>query len=63
MKGKYITTSLLLAIMASEKAAHSINVPEIKANTGGHAFLWSKGLPTGKELVARLKGRDELKFS
>ncbi|MBV9987921.1 MAG: hypothetical protein JO301_09595 [Chitinophagaceae bacterium] len=63
MKGKYITTSLLLAIMASEKTAQSINVPETKAATDGHALLWSKDVPSAKELAARINGRDELKFS
>lgn len=63
MKGKYITTSLLIAIMASEKAAQSINVPETPASTKGHAILWSKELPGAAEIAARLKGRDELKFS
>jgi hypothetical protein len=63
MKGKYITTSLLIAIMASEKAAQSINVAETPASTKGHAILWSKDLPNAAEIAARLKGRDELKFS
>jgi hypothetical protein len=63
MKGKYITTSLLLAIMASEKAANTINVAETKASTEGHEFLWNKNIPAAKEIRARIKGRDELKFA
>ncbi len=63
MKGKYITTSLLLAIMASEKAANTIHVAETKASTEGHEFLWSKNIAGANEIRARIKGRDELKLA
>ena len=63
MKGKYITTSLLLAVMASEKTSHLVNLPETTATTDGHALIWSKEIPTAQQLKTRLQGRDELKLA
>lgn len=61
MKGKYMTTSLLLAIMASERS-NDINVAETRANTTGHELLWSRE-SSSANVQARLNGRDELKRS
>ena len=63
MKSKYMTTSVLLAIMASERTLRNINVPETMASTEGHQLLWSKGALSASEIKAGLKGRDELKLA
>jgi hypothetical protein len=63
MKGKYISTSLLLAVMASEKSAHMMHLAETKASTKDHELIWSKENPSVKQLKARLQGRDELKLA
>jgi hypothetical protein len=62
MKGKYITTSLLLAIMASERSAQMADISETKASVEGHQLIWSKNIPSSSELRARMQGRDELKL-
>jgi hypothetical protein len=58
MKGKYITTSLLMAILGSGR---SVEVAETTANTQNHELIWAKGLPLVKAQLAKLKDRDELK--
>ena len=63
MKGKYITTSLLLAVMASERTSHLINLPETTATTDGHELIWSKEIPNARQLKSMLQGRDELKLA
>jgi len=63
MKGKYISTSLLLAVMASERATNMVHLAETKASTEGHELIWSKDIPSAKQLKARLQGRDELKIA
>lgn len=60
MKGKYITTSLLLAIMATERSGQ-LDIAETKASVSGHRLIWGKGIPSTRQLRARLHGRDELK--
>jgi hypothetical protein len=63
MKGKYITTSLLLAIMASERSAQMTDISETKASVEGHQLIWTKNIPSAGELRARMQGRDELKLA
>jgi hypothetical protein len=63
MKGKYISTSLLLAVMASAKSAHMMHLDETKATTEDQELIWSKDIPSAKQLQARLQGRDELKLA
>ncbi len=63
MKGKYMTTSLLLAILASERNTQGICMPETKASTEGHQLIWEKNIPSTGELRARIHGRDELKIA
>jgi hypothetical protein len=58
MKGKYITTSLLMAILGSGR---SVEVVETIADTQSHELIWAKGLPLVKAQLAKLKDRDELK--
>lgn len=42
MKGKYISTSLILAVLAGGKHQPTILVDEIMASTRDHQFIWTK---------------------
>lgn len=58
MKGKYITTSLMLAVLAGSKECPSVLVDETTASVKDHTLIW------GKEQKSRLlqsADRDELK--
>lgn len=61
MKGKYITTSLLMAILGSGRSGSSVEVAETTADTQNHELIWAKGLPLVKAQLEKLEGKDELK--
>lgn len=42
MKGKYISTSLILAVLSGGKHQPTILVDEVMASTRDHAFIWIK---------------------
>jgi hypothetical protein len=42
MKGKYISTSLMLAVLAGGKEGTTVLVHETPANTNDHQLIWSK---------------------
>ena len=63
MKGKYITTSLLLAVLAGGKNGASVLVDETPAATGDHTLIWSKENQTAKQIALQMQGRDELKMA
>jgi hypothetical protein len=42
MKGKYISTSLILAVLSGGKHQPTILVDEVMASTRDHAFIWTK---------------------
>jgi hypothetical protein len=61
MKGKYITTSLMLAVLAGGKAGNSVMVDETTATTKDHTLIWSKTVASAKVNMLQMAGRDELK--
>jgi hypothetical protein len=61
MKGKYITTSLRLAVLSGGNHGASVLVDETKATTHNHQLIWSKTVAAAKINMAELQGRDELK--
>ena len=63
MKGKYITTSLMLAVLSGGKAGNSILVDETTAVTDNHAVIWSKTVAAAKLAMQQNAGRDELKMA
>ncbi|MES2003646.1 MAG: hypothetical protein V4450_03930 [Bacteroidota bacterium] len=63
MKGKYITTSLMLAVLASGKNGISVLVDETSAATQDHTLMWSKTVAATKKNMTEMKGRDELKMA
>jgi hypothetical protein len=63
MKGKYITTSLMLAVLAGGKAGTSVLVDEITASTKDHTMIWSKTVASAKKNMQQMAGRDELKMA
>lgn len=42
MKGKYISTSLMLAVLAGGNNEHHLLVQETHASTSGHKIIWHK---------------------
>lgn len=48
MEGKYITTILKLAVLASSKQQKQFEVKETMAQTSQHRLIWSKELSTLK---------------
>lgn len=60
MKGKYITTSVLLAVWSGGKNGISVLVDETPATTLDHATIWTKN---NKKSAAQAKDRDELKLA
>ena len=62
MKGKYISTSLMLAVLAGGKDGNSMLVDETKATTLDHKMIWSKTNGAEKTVINKLEGRDELKL-
>lgn len=63
MKGKYITTSLMLAVLAGGKAGTSVLVDETKASTTDHTLIWSKTVAAANENMRQMADRDELKMA
>ena len=61
MKGKYITTSLRLAVLSGGSHGASVLVDETKASTHDHQVIWSKTVAAAKITMAKMQGRDELK--
>jgi hypothetical protein len=59
MKGKYITTSLMLT---GSKSGNNIIVDEIKAITSDHTLIWSRTVATAKIEMQQVTGRDQLKM-
>lgn len=57
MKGKYITTSLLLAMRAVKNSGQPV-VSETSARLQGHTFIWHKDAAMVKKTESR---PDELK--
>ena len=49
MKGKYISTSLMLAVLAGTKESFVLHVNEIKADPKNHQLIWSKTVDAGKK--------------
>lgn len=60
MKGKYITTSVLLAVLSGGKNGISVLVDETPAATLDHTTIWTK---SNKKISAQAKDRDELKLA
>ncbi|MDE3251686.1 MAG: hypothetical protein KGO92_02695 [Bacteroidota bacterium] len=42
MKGKYISTSLILAVLSGGKHQPTILVDEVMASTNDHQVIWTK---------------------
>ncbi len=42
MKGKYISTSLMLAVLAGGKEESLLHINETKASTQDHQLIWVK---------------------
>lgn len=63
MKGKYITTSLMLAVLAGGKNGNSVLVDETPAATADHTLIWSKENKTAQQTTLQMQGRDELKMA
>ena len=61
MKGKYISTSLMLAVLAGGKEGTSVLVNETKATTHDHRVIWTKANDSEKSITTKAEGRDELK--
>jgi len=61
MKGKYITTSLQLAVLSGGNYGASVLVDETKASTHDHQLIWSKTVAAAKMTMAEMQGKDELK--
>lgn len=49
MKGKYISTSLMLAVLSGTKEEFILQVNEIKADPKNHQLIWSKTVEIGKK--------------
>lgn len=63
MKGKYITTSLMLAVLAGGKNGVSVLVDETTATTQDHTLIWTREASQPAENLAKMQGRDELKLA
>lgn len=61
MKGKYISTSLMLAVLAGGKEGSSVLIEETKATTDDHKLIWSKSSGSVKEVTNKKEDRDGLK--
>jgi hypothetical protein len=62
MKGKYITTSLRLAVLSGKDGA-SVLVDETKAITNDHTLIWSKTVAAAKKVMVQMQQPDELKMA
>ncbi len=63
MKGKYITTSLMLAVLAENRKNNMALVAETTASTKDHTLIWSKTVSTAGKVMLQLKQPDELKIA
>jgi hypothetical protein len=63
MKGKYITTSLRLAVLADVKNRRDVIVAETPASTKDHTLIWSKTVSAAKRTMLEMAGGDELKMA
>ncbi len=63
MKGKYITTSLMLAVLAGGKNGVSVLVDETTAVTQDHTPIWTRDTNKPAEKMPKMQGRDELKLA
>lgn len=63
MKGKYITTSLMLAVLAGGKNGVSVLVDETTATTQDHTPIWTRDTNKSAEKLPKMQGRDELKLA
>jgi hypothetical protein len=63
MKGKYITTSLMLAVLSGGKKEDTIVVDETTASTKDHTLIWSKTVSTAKQAMLKMAAPDELKMA
>ncbi|MBI2284073.1 MAG: hypothetical protein HYU71_10215 [Bacteroidetes bacterium] len=63
MKGKYITTSLLLAVLAGGKNGVSVLVDETTAATRDHTLIWTRDTSKPTEKLSQMQDRDELKLA
>lgn len=61
MKGKYISTSLMLAVLAGGKEGSGVLVDETKASTHDHQLIWIKTNGSEKNITKKISDRDELK--
>lgn len=62
MKGKYISTSLMLAVLAGGKEGSSVLVDETTASTVDHKLIWSKDEAVKNSVVLNIENPDELKI-
>lgn len=63
MKGKYITTSLMLAVLAGGKNGVSVLVDETTAVTQDHTPIWTRDASKPAEILPQMQGRDERKLA
>jgi hypothetical protein len=63
MKGKYITTSLMLAILSGGKKGNTILVDETTASTKDHTLIWSKTVSAANKAMLKMAAPDELKMA
>lgn len=63
MKGRYITTSLMLAVLSESKKASTVLVAETAASTKDHTLIWSKTVATAKKAMLQMAAPDELKMA
>jgi hypothetical protein len=63
MKGRYITTSLMLAVLAGGKKGTTVLVDETTATTKDHMLIWSKTVSTAKLAMQKMAVPDELKMA
>jgi hypothetical protein len=63
MKGKYMTTSLLLAALAGRKTVNLVHLPETIASVTDQQLIWSKSIASAKQAVKNMADRDELKMA
>ena len=63
MNNKYISTSLMLAVLASGKTLQPLSVSETKASIGNHLFIWSKTLLISEHSIVRKENQDECSLS
>lgn len=63
MNKKYITTSLMLAVLASGKTVEVLDVSETKASIENHLFIWSKTILISEHSIVKKEDHDEMKMS